>query len=84
MQCSLINNRATEEHLPCGGMGSAILSNQLDRFGERELFTRIDRSPLTLLTSSHSYPQGVSAQKVMMVLFYHHSLFDHYLKEDFV
>ena len=35
MQCSLINNRATEDHLPCGGMGSAISSNQLDRFGER-------------------------------------------------
>lgn len=52
---------------------------------ERESFSReSDRSPLTLLTSSHSYPQGVSAQKVMMVLFYHHSLFDHYLEEEYV
>lgn len=56
MQCSLINHRATQEHLPCGGMGSAISSNQLDRFGERESFSReSERSPLALLTSSHRY-----------------------------
>jgi Insecticide toxin TcdB middle/N-terminal region/Insecticide toxin TcdB middle/C-terminal region len=73
MQCSLINNRATEDHLPCAGMGSAISSNHrwvdLDGEGLPGILTEQGTSWFYKANLSPINQQQISGSEVTLAQF---------------